>query len=132
MSSGYITADVSTETYTILDTTSDDMCEEVWTYTIGSTVGKACVKITTKVSRPFMADDPATEMSINHDPDASSGLATTYTFRARFGSTSETEATKYQCADQTIDFSQFYGDIPNCSASQFIAAASLAALLIVF
>lgn len=64
------------------------MCDEVWTYSIAQStalVGKACVKITTTITRPFMADDSSVEMDINHDPDATSGLATTYTFKARFG-----------------------------------------------
>ncbi len=98
VSSGYVTSDATTETYTNLDSTSANVCDEVWTYNIASSttiIGKACVKITTTTSRPFLADDPANEMSINHDPDASSGLATTYTFRARFGPVSNKEDARY-------------------------------------
>jgi hypothetical protein len=52
-------------------------------------------------------------MDIYADPDNSSGYATTYTFRGRFGPYDLEEETLYQCDDQTIDFSAFYGDAAN-------------------
>ncbi len=86
------------ETYYNVDTTSANVCDEVWTYNIAQSTaifGMACVKITTTITRPFTADDSSVEMSINHDPDASSGLATTYTFKARFGPIDSFEDDRY-------------------------------------
>lgn len=47
--------------------------------------------------------DPANTMGTD-----GATLATTYTFRAKFGPSSLADEAKYQCEDQTIDFSYFY------------------------
>jgi hypothetical protein len=45
----------------------------------------ACVAFEAQITRPFVAADSATDMTIYADPDNSGGYATTYTFRAQFG-----------------------------------------------
>lgn len=60
------------------------------------------------MQRPFTASDSLVDMSIYADPDNTSGYATSYVFRGRFGPYELRENTEYQCADQTIDFSAFY------------------------
>ena len=144
VSSGYTTADDTDDDsvdkeYTV-DAT-DDLCDEVWTVyqqvdtnadgvadTTDSDFGHACVQYTLTMSRPFVAADPATDMTIYHDPDNTNGYATTYTFRGRFGPYAYREDAQYQCADQTIDFSTFYNDAANGARQNFLLSSLMAAI----
>ena len=55
------------------------------TVTTGNKPWSACVAFEAQITRPFVAADSATDMTIYADPDNSGGYATTYTFRAQFG-----------------------------------------------
>lgn len=85
-----------------------------------------------QVTRPFVAADSSTDMTIYADPDNSGGYSTTYTFRSLFGPTAASGKLRYQCEDQTIDFANFYAEGDQAMSLLLVGGLSAALTAILF